>query len=89
MKFYSANHQSLKYMLVTYLSTIYLLTYLLVHLSMDYLLTKSPINQPPIMVVPPWHVAVAKFQELPTCPPIDRTWVLLSVMVVWNQEGVF
>jgi hypothetical protein len=41
------------------------------------------------MVVPPWHAAIAKLQELPTCPPINQIGVLPSVMVVQNQEGVF
>jgi len=29
------------------------------------------IGQPHVIVVPPWHVAIAKLQELPACPPID------------------
>jgi hypothetical protein len=41
------------------------------------------------MVVPPWHVAKAKLQKLPTCPPIDQERVLPGVMVVRNQEGIF
>jgi hypothetical protein len=48
-----------------------------------------PISQPLIMVVPPWHVATAKFQKLPSHPPINRAWVLLNVVVVQNQKGVF
>jgi hypothetical protein len=50
---------------------------------------KILIEQPPIMMVPPWHVAITKLHELPTHPPIDRTRVLLNVMVVRSQEGVF
>jgi hypothetical protein len=40
------------------------------------------------MVVPSWHAAIAKLQELPTRPPIDQIRVLPSVVVVQNQEGV-
>jgi hypothetical protein len=41
------------------------------------------------MVVPPWHATTTKLQELATHPPIDEIRVLLNVMVVQNQEGVF
>jgi len=47
------------------------------------------IDQPPIMVVPPWHVVITKFQELLTHPPIDQTGVILDVMGLQNHEGVF
>jgi hypothetical protein len=50
---------------------------------------RIPIGQPPIMVVPPWHVIIAKFQELPTHPPIDQTGVIFDVMGLQNHEGVF
>jgi hypothetical protein len=41
------------------------------------------------MVVPPWHAIIAKLKHLPTCPPINQTRVLLSVMVLRNHKGVF
>jgi hypothetical protein len=68
------------------------------HLLVD-LLMGPPINQllvgkvfvgqPPVMVVPPWHVVIAKLKELLAHLPIDRTGVLPDVVVVQNQEGVF
>jgi hypothetical protein len=51
--------------------------------------SRSPINQPHVgqplvMLVPPWHATIAKFQELPTHPHIDLTRVLPGVMMVQN-----
>jgi len=48
-----------------------------------------PISQPLVMVVPPWHVTTAKFQKLPSHPPINRAGVLPNVVAVQNQKGVF
>lgn len=48
-----------------------------------------PISQRLVMVVPPWHVATAKFQKLPSHQPINRAGVLPSVVVVQNQKVVF
>jgi hypothetical protein len=63
------------------------------HLSVDLLVGAFVdgvvIGQPLVMAVPPWHVEVAKFYEILTHPPINEVRVLLNVVVVWNQEGIF
>jgi len=41
------------------------------------------------MVVPPWHAATIKLQDLLAHPPINQVGVLPSIVVVRNQEGVF
>jgi hypothetical protein len=36
-----------------------------------------------------WHVAMAKLHDLLAQPTIDRTSVILCVVVVHNEKGIF
>jgi hypothetical protein len=47
-------------------------------------------NCPPLVVkVPPWHAAITKLHDLLPQLPIDRACILLGVVVVHKENGVF